>query len=307
MIERMSSSVTGDPLWAVMIPTEFSRFKALVGVDDAELHVDLSGWNKYVVLDPERAFLFPRRAINVEWLERELAAYRALEPTGSEVVPRVVGEWQDDAVYSFPFAAVKRLPGEHPADASHLLSQLGRAIAQWHEIIPPGLRGARPPEHHHRAHMRWLRRALDPATTHDAVDEAAQRLGRRDRLAQWTEHLDVAARLSHVLVHGDIHEGQLLAVDGELTGVLDWETARIDHPFWDFDLGEWGTGFWRSHRGDFTRLWATAWRSYALERGLDTDAAPLETAFRLRQALYLLDADRDPDVVGTVGEHLEAI
>jgi hypothetical protein len=33
----------------------------------------------------------------------------------------------------------------------------------------------------------------------------------------------------------------------------------------------------------------------------------LETAFRLRQALYLLESDRDPDVVGTVDEHLEAI
>ena len=36
-------------------------------------------------------------------------------------------------------------------------------------------------------------------------------------------------------------------------------------------------------RGDFSRLWSVAWRSYATERGVDTDAAPLETAFRLAQ------------------------
>jgi aminoglycoside phosphotransferase (APT) family kinase protein len=304
----MGSSFTGDPLWGVLIPPELNRFKAVVGIhDDATLHVDYTGWNKYVILVDDLAFLFPRRAVNVEWLERELAAYRALQPIELAVVPPLLGEWREDLVYPFPFAAVQRLPGELPTDASLLFDQLGRAIAQWHQIIPPNLPGARPPEHHDRAHMGWLRRALDPTTTHDAVEEAAQRLGRRDRLARWTELLDAAARLQHVLVHGDIHEGQMLAIDGELTGILDWETARVDHPFWDFDLGEWGTGLWRRHRCDFSRLWASAWRSYALERELDTDASPLETAFRLRQALYLLENDRDPDVVGTMEEHLEAI
>ena len=51
-----------------------------------------------------------------------------------------------------------------------------------------------------------------------------------------------------MLVHGDLHEGQLL-VDAEpphaLTGILDWQTARVDHPFVEFDLGEWGTAMWR--------------------------------------------------------------
>ena len=74
------------------------------------------------------------------------------------------------------------------------------------------------------------------------------------------------------LVHGDIHEDQLLADGGRLTGIIDWETARVDHPFWDFDLGEWGTGMWRRRRRDFSALWARAWRAYAQTRGLDTDS-----------------------------------
>jgi aminoglycoside phosphotransferase (APT) family kinase protein len=155
--------------------------------------------------------------------------------------------------------------------------------------------------------MRWLRRALDPETTREAVVEAAERLERRRLSAKWTELLEAAAQHRPVLVHGDIHEDQLLVVDDQLSGILDWETARIDHPFWDFDLGEWGTGLWRRHRHDFSRLWSTAWHAYASARGLDTDSAPLETAFRLRQALYLLDSDGDPSVVGTVNEHLDAI
>jgi aminoglycoside phosphotransferase (APT) family kinase protein len=303
----MGSSAVGDPLWAVLIPPQLARFRTLVELVDAPLAVDFTGFNKYVILADDRAFLFPRQANNVEWFQRELAAYRALEPTGLAMVPRVTGEWRDDAIYPFPFAAVTRLHGVRPTDASLVLDQLGRAIAQWHQIAPPDLPGARPPAHHDRSDTRWLRRALNPATTREAAAEAADRLGHRERLARWTDLLDAGARHRHVLVHGDLHEDQLLVVGGHLTGILDWETARIDHPFWDFDLGEWGTGVWRQHRRDFSRLWSIAWQSYARERGLDPDASPLETAFRLRQALFVLENDGDASIVGTVDEHLGAI
>jgi aminoglycoside phosphotransferase (APT) family kinase protein len=303
----MDSSVAGDPLWAVLIPPQLARFRSLTGISDAPLAVDFTGWNKYVILDGQRAFLFPRHAINVEWFERELTVYRALESTGLTVVPRVVGEWRDEGVYPLPFAAVTQLRGVHPPDASELCDVLGRAIAQWHNIVPPELLGARPPAHHDRADMHWLRRALDPETSAAAVAEAAERLDRRDCAGRWAEILERAARLQHVLVHGDIHEDQLLAVDGELTGILDWETARLDHPFWDFDLGEWGTGLWRRHRRDFSRLWAVMWEAYASERELDTDSTPLETAFRLRHALAISQAASDPAVVGTIDEHLARI
>lgn len=303
----MGSSVVGDPLWAVLIPPQLERFRLLVDLGDAPVTVDLTGFNKYVVLADDRAFLFPRQANNVEWFERELATYRALEPTGLKVVSRVVGEWHDDVVYPFPFAAVTRLRGERPGDATGVVDQLGRAVAQWHQIEPPELPGARPPAHHDRADMRWLRRALDPATAGEAAAEAGDRLGHPEKVARWTDLLEAGARHRHVLVHGDIHEDQLLCVGDQLTGILDWETARIDHPFWDFDFGEWGTGLWRRHRRDFSRLWSIMWHSYAQERGFDPDSTPLETAFRLRQTLYLLENNHDPSIVGTVEEHVGAI
>ena len=166
------------------------------------------------------------------------------------------------------------------------------------------LAGARPPRHHDAAHHRWLHRALDPASSAGAAAEAADRLGLAARASAWADLLASAAAHRPVLVHGDIHEDQLLADGERLTGILDWETARIDHPFWDFDLGEWGTGLWRRRRRDFSALWARGWRAYALARGLDTDPRPLETAFRLRQALSLLAEPADPAVVGTIEEHL---
>jgi aminoglycoside phosphotransferase (APT) family kinase protein len=301
----VNGHIVGRAVNAVLVPPQAERFASLVGVEDTgRLTLNVSGWNKLVLLDSDRVFLFPRAATGVEWFERELAAYRALAGARLDVVPRLLGRWEDPEIYPFPFAAVTRLRGAAPDAPEDLIEQLGRAIACWHELEPPTLAGARPPRHHDAAHHQWLRRALDPATSASAAAEAADRLGRPDRAAAWADLLAGAAQLTPVLVHGDIHEDQLLADGGRLTGVIDWETARVDHPFWDFDLGEWGTGLWRRRRRDFSALWARGWLAYAQQRGLDTDPRPLETAFRLRHALRLLADPGDPAVVGTIEEHL---
>lgn len=300
----ISGDIVGRPVNAVLIPPQAERFAALAGVDVDRLVVNVTGWNKLVLLDSDRVFLFPRSADGVEWFERELVVYGVLAATRLSVVPRLLGRWEDTDIYPFPFAAVTRLRGETPAEPEALIEQLARAIACWHELEPPPLPGARPPRHHDAAHHRWLRQALDPATSAAAAAEAASRLGRPARAPAWADALASAARLAPVLVHGDIHEDQLLADGGQLTGIIDWETARVDHPFWDFDLGEWGTGPWRRHRRDFGSLWTRGWRAYARARGLDTDSRPLETAFRLRHALRLLAGPGDPAVVGTVEEQL---
>jgi len=303
----VSGGIVGQAVNAVLVPPQAERFGSLVGVDVGRLVLNVSGWNKLVLMDADRVFLFPRSATGVEWFERELAAYQALAGARLDVVPRLLGRWEDPEIYPFPFAAVTRLRGAAPDAPEDLIEQLGRAIACWHELEPPTLTGARPPRHHDAAHHRWLRRALDPATSASAAAEAADRLGRPGRVRAWADLLAEAAALAPVLVHGDIHEDQLLADGGRLTGVIDWETARVDHPFWDFDLGEWGTGLWRRRRRDFSALWARGWLGYAQRRGLHTDSRPLETAFRLRHALRLLADPGDPAVVGTLEEHLAVL
>ena len=301
----MSGDIIGPPISAVLVPPQAERFASLVGVNPDGLVLNVTGWNKLVLLDTDRVFLFPRAITGVEWFERELATYRALENAQLSVVPRLLGRWEDPDIYPFPFAAVSRLRGEVPAEPEVLLGQLGEAIACWHEITPPhDLAGSRPPAHHDVAHQRWLRRALDPATSAEAAAEAAERLGQPGRAPAWADLLGRAAQLRPVLVHGDIHEDQLLAHGDRLTGVIDWETARIDHPFWDFDFGEWGTGLWHRRRRDLSSLWTRGWRAYAGKRGLDPDSRPLETAFRIRLALQLLDGNGDPAVIGTIEEHL---
>jgi aminoglycoside phosphotransferase (APT) family kinase protein len=299
----VGDGIVGRPVNAVLGPAQAERFAAVARVDLDRLVLNVTGWNKLVLLDADRVFLFPRSATGVEWFERELTACRALARTELGIVPRLLGCWEDPDIYPFPFAAVTRLRGHAPAEPEALIEQLGRAIACWHELKPPALAGARPPAHLDAAHHRWLRRALDPATSAGAAAEAADLLGRPARAPMWTDRLASAAQLPPVLVHGDIHDGQLLADGDQLTGIIDWETARVDHPFWDLDPGQWGTGLWQRRR-DLSALRARQWRAYAQARGLDADCGPPATAFGLRHAIGLLTDPGDPAVVGTIEEHL---
>ena len=166
----MSGDIVGRAINAVLVPPQAERFASLVGADLNRLTLNVSGWNKLVLMDADRVFLFPRSADGVEWFERELTAYRSLAAARLSVVPRLLGRWEDPEIYPFPFAAVTRLRGAAPTAPEDLLDQLGRAIACWHELEPPELAGARPPRHHDASHHRWLRRALDPATSASAAE-----------------------------------------------------------------------------------------------------------------------------------------
>jgi hypothetical protein len=74
------------PCWC---PPQAERFASLVGADLDRLVLNVTGWNKLVLLDSHRVFLFPRSSTGVEWFERELAAYRALAGARLSVVPRL--------------------------------------------------------------------------------------------------------------------------------------------------------------------------------------------------------------------------
>jgi hypothetical protein len=76
----MGGGVVGRAVNAVLAPPQAQRFASIAGVDLDRLVLNVTGWNKLVLVDGHRVFLFPRSAIGVEWFERELAAYRVLAP-----------------------------------------------------------------------------------------------------------------------------------------------------------------------------------------------------------------------------------
>ena len=266
--------VSDDPVLAVISPPNVERFRALVGIaPDEEITVDFSGWSKLALLTDELAILFPRDHTHARYLTYEIEALEAVANAGLPEVPEILGAYRDAAVSAYEFVVERRLPGEMldrrlreitSDELGDVLEQMARLAARWHALEPGPLR-RRPPRTH-------------PAEAF--VDELLREGGARDvdvemapaERARFNDVLDRVRSLPPVLVHTDLHEGQLL-VDSELrlTGVLDWQTARVGHPFTEFDLGEWGTAAWRVHHRAFPLLRRRMWQAYAIARGFDDD------------------------------------
>ncbi|MEQ1786359.1 MAG: aminoglycoside phosphotransferase family protein [Acidimicrobiales bacterium] len=252
------------PVLAVVAPPRVARFRELLGLlPDDEIGADFTGWSKLVLLTADRAVLFPRDHTQVDALRREVLALEVIAELGVDLVPSVHAVLEDPSPSALPVVVLDRMPGVRldslvetmtPTALGDLFGDLGRQAARWHSIDP-----ARAPELPRRNALEGL------TTLADELELDAQ----ETTVAK--DALDRARGLEPVLVHGDLHEGQLLVGADPphvLTGILDWQTARVDHPFVEFDLGEWGTAIWRAHRSEFPELRRRAWGAYALERGL---------------------------------------
>jgi aminoglycoside phosphotransferase (APT) family kinase protein len=271
--------VTDDRLHAVLIEPQLAHFRELCGLVDEPLQADFSGWHRHAISSGDRIFLFPRHRRWVRGLLIEKAALQAIEGRGVPA-PRVIGCWRDDAVSPYPFVGMSRLPGvswgrlgqprnDHAplADWLTVMENLGRAIATWHLIDPAEL----------PASVRRGSKSLTEFTsrfTPSAIDESTQRAAAAAELptdvaGNWARILRPLAAMRRVLVHGDVHEGQILVDDAlDITGIIDWETACVGHPLKDFDFGEWGFEIF-ALEAHFAGLRRTLWRSYSRARGGD--------------------------------------
>jgi aminoglycoside phosphotransferase (APT) family kinase protein len=201
------------------------------------------GWDNSVwVVDERFAFRFPRRAIAIPGIEREIAVLPALAPLLPLPVPCpvFVGDPGDD--YPWPFFGSELLPGVEAGDAGldddarlAVGLQLARFLRTLHSLdadqcLPVDFNG--------RADM-----ARRTAMARDELAEL-ERLGLWRAPSRVTSLLEEAERLplpeEPVLVHGDLHFRHVLVEGRAPSGVIDWgDVCRadpgIDLPlFWSF-------------------------------------------------------------------------
>ena len=196
-------------------------------------------WDNSVwVVDERYAFRFPRRAIAIPGIEREIAVLPRLAPLLPLPVPRPVfvsGPVED---YPWPFFGCELVPGVEAGDAAlddearlEIALELARFLRELHAV---DLDEPLPPDFNGRTDMS-KRTAL-----------AREELAELQRLGLWSAPLAVARLLDEakrlpppepsVLVHGDLHFRHLLVEGGRASGVIDWGDVCRSDPAIDLPL-----------------------------------------------------------------------
>jgi aminoglycoside phosphotransferase (APT) family kinase protein len=212
-------------------------------LDAASARLFGEGWDNAVwVVEEEWAFRFPRRAIAIAGVERELAILPRVAPLLSVPIPmpRFVGQRSDR--FPWPFFGSLLLPGYEVADAAlddearvALGAELGRLLRVLHA-----------PE----TRARVDRDDALPVDLNDRADMdkrvpiARRYLDELDSAGIWQKSsaarlLDGASRLApreRVFLHGDLHLRHVLVEDGSVSGIIDWGDACTGDPSIDLQV-----------------------------------------------------------------------
>lgn len=231
------AEVIVDPEWArSLIATQFSELAAasieLIGV----------GWDNTVfAVDGRWAFRFPRRAVAVPGVEREIAVLPHIASLLPVAVPepRYVG--RPDRGYPWPFFGAPLLDGSEATLAfddearSRLAPLLGGALRRLHAARPPAIL-----PHDPMGRVDMARR----------VPFAEQRLAELDHAGLPAPYDELRAVLDagrgvppsprRAIVHGDLHVRHVLvdpAAEVPLRGIIDWGDVCAGDPAMDLAIG----------------------------------------------------------------------
>ena len=304
-------------LEAIMTPPELDQFCQEFGLRIGDLEPDFTGWSKHVIKSPDLVFLFPRHPRYEEWLSTELGVYGLFEDHEKLPVPKLVRCVEDARLSHYGFGVVTRLHGElfgaieqglKPNQYEQVLSQLGRLAGIWHSVELDSATSFLGPLKHcldgdHAESYKWMNRALDRNSLGEAIESAASLVNAEamslsidtfgsllnDRnLKRWESAFTDLASLDDVLLHGDIHEDQILVrseSELEISGILDWGTASVGNPVHEFNFGEWSGDIFR-YRDHFRSFRDTIWSEYLDERHLPGPPAGTVHLFYTLQEFY---------------------
>lgn len=219
-----------------------AQFPELAGASVVPLGV---GWDNTVhLVDGVWAFRFPRRAVALDGVHREVALLPRLAPYLSLPVPEPVHVGLPGPEFPWPFSGARMILGVELADIDLpdpdrdlLAADLGAFLRGLHAPALADRLGAELP--------------VDPLERADPAVRAQRALPQVERLCERGLEVPVAAiaalfaeaaplgpsRVRPVLVHGDLHARHLLVgPDRRATGVIDWGDAALADPAVDLSL-----------------------------------------------------------------------
>lgn len=213
-----------------------------------ELHLDslrplAEGWDNAVWVANERwAFRFPRRAIAVPGVEREMSTLPLLAPSLPAPIPTPVFFGRPADSYPWPFFGSALLPGREVSDAGldddarvAIALELAAFLRRLHALVPPP---DLPVDPNGRADMPFrvsrMRKELAELERRGLWQPPAH----VERWLEQAERLPAPTRTT--LAHGDLHFRHVLVDGVRLSGVIDWgDLCRADPAidlllFWSF-------------------------------------------------------------------------
>ena len=234
------------PVWAAEVEVDERLARELVaqlGLEGASLRKLAEGWDNSVwVVDERYAFRFPRRAVAIPGLERELALLLKLAPLVPLPIPRPVLVGEPTEFYPWPFFGAELIPGVEAGVAEldddarlEVALELAGFLRSLHalELEEP--------------------LPLDPNGRADMPKRAGlarEELHELEGLGLWRAPPELAGFLAEAerlpppepaaVVHGDLHFRHLLVQGRSASGVIDWgdlcrADPAIDLPlYWSF-------------------------------------------------------------------------
>ncbi|MDN4491631.1 phosphotransferase [Demequina sp. SYSU T00068] len=198
---------------------------------DLEVGERFDGWDMVVFrVGPELALRLPRVAGAVGPLERENHLLTTVGAGWTFAHPRVVATGDPQGDYPWPWAVVSWLQGG-TADVSPLRDDatgaVGAALAQVH-VPAPAEAWVNPeqsiPLGERVENLEW---ALDLLA--EAEGPSGERLSVAGAREIWREAVAAPGPTEEVWSHADPHGSNLLSVDGEFGGIIDWgKMARCE-------------------------------------------------------------------------------
>jgi aminoglycoside phosphotransferase (APT) family kinase protein len=195
------------------------------------------GWDNTVWLaDGRWVFRFPRRALAIPGVEREIAALRTLAPRLPLPIPEPVFVGTPTDEFPWPWFGAPHVAGGEPLGLSvDVRSRLARPFGEFLRAL-------------HNADIDGL--PADPFGRADMsrrVPQTREWLGRLEAAGLWRAPPSVAGVLTTaehlappsatVVVHGDLHFRHVMVdASGTLSGVIDWGDLCRSDPAVDMSL-----------------------------------------------------------------------
>lgn len=255
--QSFETNLSDDPKITIELVRSLiaAQFPAWSSLDICQ--VATSGWdNRTFHLGDEMLVRLPHTKRYAMQSEKEWTWLPHLAEYLTMPIPTVMGRGQPGPRYPFCWTVLSYLPGEtwtlgaNPDDA-----ELAYDLANWLKALHHVPLGGGPPAGYHNFYRGGDLRIYDQDIRH-ALGQFAGPTQMVAILKIWQKACQSAWTAPPVWLHGEIATGNLLTIDGALSGVIDFGNCGIGDPACDLTIA------WTFFQGD-------ARRAFVAELNLD--------------------------------------